>query len=163
MTEYRIELEGLEDRIARLNGKLKAIVRAADRAVGVGAEIVLGEARLNLTGRVLKVDTGRLRGSLARVHERGSLESTVGTNVSYGRRHEFGFHGTESVRAHERVMRKVFGRRLKAPINVMVRAFTRQANTPERPWLRPALRDSIPRIEKTFTALVEAALTKAGA
>src|SRR6185295_20097515 len=53
-------------------------------------EIVLGEVRLNLTWKVLHVRTGRLRQSVHRSHQTGTLTATIGTNVVYARIHEFG-------------------------------------------------------------------------
>lgn len=198
-TEFRIEIEGLEERIARLNGNLAAVVKAADRAVGVGAEIVLGEARLNVTGRSLNVRTGRLRGSLSRAHEKGSLEARVGTNVVYARIHEYGGttkpHIIRAVNAKAlgpflrkggsffgpmRTSEFVFRRKDITRTGAFTRRFVRSARgrsilgfaksvqhpgsvIPARPYMRPALETSVPRIKQTFTGLVEEALAKAGA
>lgn len=68
-------------------------------------------------------------------HRAGPTSVEVGTNVVYASRHQQGFHGAEKVASHKRTMRYVFGHRLAEPIEVVVGAFTRTANTPARPFL----------------------------
>lgn len=102
-----------------------------------------------LNGQVLKVQTGRLRRSItAKTNITGDgIEGTVGTNVSYAARHEYGFQGTEVVKSYLRTAKTAWGKTLKKPVTYTVRSFTRKVNTPERSFLRSALddmRDSIP-------------------
>lgn len=68
-------------------------------------------------------------------HRSGRDFAEVGTNVAYANRHQQGFNGAEQVASHKRTMREVFGVQLAEPIEVMVGAFTRQANTPKREFL----------------------------
>lgn len=94
----------------------------------------LGPAILADAQRLVPVDTGRLLKSLDMqvrddgrlpVLEVGSFPDSDGP-VPYAAAVEFGFHGTETVRAHSR-------------LGHAVREHTRQANTPEQPYLRPAI------------------------
>ena len=83
-------------------------------------------------GKTLQLSR-RLRLSITHRATASSVE--VGTNVVYASRHQQGFHGPEQVASHKRTMRSVFGVKLLEPIEVTVGAFTRQANTPARPFL----------------------------
>ncbi len=108
----------------------------AELAKGLGAlfEDKLGPAILSDAQRLVPVDTARLLNSLdaqVRSDERlpvlevGSFPDDDGA-VEYAAAVELGFHGEEQVRAHTRNGRPV-------------RAHERHANTPEQPYLRPAL------------------------
>lgn len=91
------------------------------------------------TGRPhLNVVTGRLKQSIThRVSRSGKkIIGRFGTNVEYGPVHEYGFHGPVPVRAHIRTITQAFGRKIK-PTPVSVRAHTRQANIPARPFVGP--------------------------
>jgi phage gpG-like protein len=76
--------------------------------------------------------TGKLAQSIThRVYED---YAEVGTNISYGAFHEFGFQGTVMVSAFTR-------RRGKSGYPWPVSAHTRRINYAGRPFLRPALDD----------------------
>lgn len=85
------------------------------------------------------VDTGRLEGSIGHqvVVDTGRVELQVGSfpddegPVEYAPAVELGFHGDVSVRAHTR--------RGRDGAEHPVREYVRRANTPEQPYLRPAL------------------------
>jgi len=83
-------------------------------------------------GKTLQLSR-RLFQSITHRASRNAVE--IGTNVVYAGRHNDGFHGTEHVGGHKRIMRKVFGLDLKEPIDVIVPAFTRQGNTPQREFV----------------------------
>ncbi|OVE46693.1 hypothetical protein [Chromobacterium violaceum] len=117
----------VETTIGRLTLKLLAKVKAE-----------------KLSGQVLKVRTGRLRRSInRRIAGAGttSIAGFVGTNVEYGRRHELGFHGTETVREHLRLVKQAWGKPLRFPVFARVQAHSRQVDYPARSFLRSALRD----------------------
>jgi phage virion morphogenesis protein len=78
-------------------------------------------------------DTARLKQSIRAIAGADTVQ--VGTNVVYARRHQEGFEGTEQVASHKRVIRKIFGRTLSEPIEVVIPAFARTAHTPARPFL----------------------------
>ena len=109
-----------------------------------------------LSGQVLNVRTGRLRRSINhRLLDMGTTSpaGTVGTNVSYGRTHELGYNGP--VKAHLRLIKQAFGRPLKSP--VFVQMPSRTMSMPERSFLRSALMELGPDIEReTLTAVKEA-------
>jgi len=98
--------------------------------------------RNKLSGQVLKVRTGRLRRSIGSVVEDSGdvVSGIVSTPVKYAPPHEFGFHGTVSVREHMREIKQAFGRSI-APKQIMVREHTMKMNLPERSFLRSELRD----------------------
>lgn len=95
-----------------------------------------------LSGQALKVRTGTLRRSIGQVviEDGGKVAGVVSTNVKYGRVHEYGFAGTESVRASLRTVKQAFGRPIE-PRQVNVRAHSRRVNLPARSFLRSALAD----------------------
>lgn len=141
---------------ARLRAAPVAIRGALAVALQRCALELLTRAKEKLGGSVLKVKTGRLRRSLNyKMTESGSgsVSATVGTNVIYAARHEYGFHGVENVRAHLRTIKSAFGKPI-APVTFTVPAHARQANTPERSFLRSSLRELQPgfmtRIEKVI-------------
>ncbi|MCW3835973.1 phage virion morphogenesis protein [Sphingomonas canadensis] len=83
-------------------------------------------------GKTLQLSR-RLLLSIARRVGRDFVE--VGSNLPYAARHQNGFNGTEQVRSHRRRITQAFGRALAEPIEVVVGAFSRKANTPARPYL----------------------------
>lgn len=95
-----------------------------------------------LSGQVLNVRTGTLRRSIDQLvtETSDSIVGKVSTNVGYGKKHEYGFTGTETVEAHLRQVKKAWGRTI-TPKEVMVRSYTRKVDLPERSFLRSALRD----------------------
>ncbi|MGH6980095.1 MAG: hypothetical protein ACREFC_02710, partial [Stellaceae bacterium] len=66
---------------------------------------------------------------------------TVGVGeVPYAGLREYGFHGTETVRAHLRLIKEAFGRPI-APREIAVRSYTRRVDYPAHSYLRTALAD----------------------
>lgn len=114
-----------------------------------------------LSGQVLNVRTGTLRRSInERVEQQAtSTTGTVGTNVDYAARFEYGFHGSETVKAHQRTIRQVFGKPIDERV-IQVRSFTRQANQPERSFLRSALHDMEAQIKADMAAALRQAVKK---
>lgn len=112
-----------------------------------------------LSGQVLKTRTGTLRRSINRrqMETATGIRATVGTNVAYAAIHEYGFDGTQTVRAHMRQITRAFGRPLAASVMVSVGGFERHVNMPERSFLRSALAERRPAI----LAALEAAVAKA--
>lgn len=121
-----------------------AIVKSVARsALKLQSEVM--ENRLS--GQVLNVRTGNLRRSIhQRVTNTGSaVIGEVNTNVRYGIAHEYGFAGNVNVKASLRQVKQAFGKPLKSPRYVHVRAHTRDVKLPERSFLRSALRDLTPK------------------
>lgn len=113
-----------------------------------------------LSGQVLNIRTGNLHRS---IHQQvtssgGLVVGEVNTNVRYGVAHEYGFAGTVNVKASMRQIRQAFGRPLKSPRYVQIRAHSRNVKLPERSFLRSALRDMKPKIEADLQKSIERAL-----
>lgn len=102
--------------------------------------------RQKLQGQVLNHRSGWLSSHVvaAPVEDLGtSARVTVGVSTSavpYAAIHEFGFHGTEQVKAHTRIQTMCFGRSIE-PVTVEVGAFSRVMNMPERSYMRSSLRE----------------------
>ena len=124
-----------------VEAKLRQVV---SRWVSWAYTVVTNEIKLNLSGRVLKVDTGRLRSSIdinSRVRPTGF---TVGTNVKYGIAWEFGF------RVPARTIVPVKRKALKFMIGgrTLFRKKVEQPtrNVAARPFIRPAVENNLEKI-----------------
>lgn len=113
-----------------------------------------------LSGQVLHVRTGTLRRSInAQVFDKGSsIYGVVGTNVKYAPPHEFGFSGSQQVKAHLRMMKTAWGHPVRNPRKIMVNAHQRQVNLPERSFLRSALAEMGPEIKLELEGAVNLAI-----
>lgn len=150
--DFRIDIEGvaaIEQRLALLAarfGDLKPLMNTIGQTLATDSEDNFegehspdgvpwkpSQRVIDHGGKTLQTEARRLRLSITYLAGASSVE--VGTNVVYARRHNEGFHGTEQVASHKRVMREVFGVRLAEPIEVTVGAFTRRGNTPKRQFL----------------------------
>jgi HK97 gp10 family phage protein len=146
-------------RLEAMPGKLKdGIGRAVlSLAVELQGNVMSGK----LSGQVLKVRTGTLRRSITQKVDIGedSVSGTVGTNVTYAARHEYGFTGTESVKAHLRTITQAFGRPLKeGSKQISVRAFSRKIDYPAHSFLRSALAEMESKIREQLASAVQAAV-----
>ena len=116
-----------------------------------------------LSGQVLKNRTGTLRRSINyKIGGKGTnnISATVGTNIEYARIHEFGFHGAVSIKAHMRMQVMAFGKAMKNPHSVSVRAHTANVNFPERSFLRSALDDKREQIKIELMATLKEVVKK---
>jgi phage gpG-like protein len=113
-----------------------------------------------LQGQVLNVKTGRLQRSInqAMVTSQDSVMGVVSTNVVYAKPHEYGFHGTVTVKQHLRMITQAFGKELKEPVQVTVSAHTMTMNLPERSFLRSALADMRGEIQQGINDAVKQGL-----
>lgn len=153
-------LVGDQELIARLERFSPELQKSLQGGVSRLALKLLAHVKEDkLSDQVLHVRTGRLRRSInQRVESSGSaVYGSVGTNVSYARRHELGFNGTESVRAHLRMMKTAFGREVKNPRQIQVNAFSRRVNYPAHSFLRSALSDMRDEINAGLQQAVESA------
>ena len=157
----RMEFIGGDVLAAVLRSYGDKVQTAIVQSVGRSALRLQREVMQNrLSGQVLNVRTGNLRRS---IHQRvtntgGAVIGEVNTNVRYGKAHEYGFAGTVNVKASLRQVRQAFGRPLKSPRYVQVRAHSRNVRLPERSFLRSALRDMRPMIEADLQKSIEGAL-----
>lgn len=108
---------------------------------------------LNAAKRNAPIKTGRLRRSihLELFRDAVVIGGIVGTNVEYAARFEHGFKGAENVRAFTRKQTMAWGHPI-TPRMVNVRPFTRNANTPARPFLAPALESTVPTLPDRLRA-----------
>ncbi len=79
-------------------------------------------------------DTGRLQSSITKRLDRTSKTLEIGTNVDYATTHQFGL-GKVRIPQHTKLINHVFGKPLDAPKKVKVKAHTKNANIPARPFL----------------------------
>lgn len=139
------EVRGDREVVGRLDSlpdRLRVVLRAKVYSLVLRLEDHIKTQKLS--GQVLNVVTGRLRRSIfSKVTETQDAiigEVSSSGDVKYAARHEFGFSGQETVRAHTREIKQAFGQIIE-PKTVAVRAFTRQANTPERSFMRSSFND----------------------
>jgi len=111
-----------------------------------------------LSGQVLKNRTGTLRRSINKkiTVTDTSIIGSVGTNVSYAKYQELGFHGSENIREHLRHISQAFGRPIE-PMDVTVHSHTRKVDYAGHPFLRPALREMSDQIRADIDAALRAA------
>ena len=167
----RIELQvrGLNEAALKLKLLPDQVSRAMRVAMSRSIEKVYRRVADNLTGRALRVDTGRLRQSLQTSVAIDGSSAKIGTNVEYASIHEFGgttkphvirprgkallfldprFSGT--IRQHQALLTKAGKIRRSARIGVVYARSVQHpgAMMPARPYLRPALRESVDDISE---------------
>lgn len=174
----RIEIKGTEAVMAALSRKPVALRRAIGLGLRDGSKVVLRRATENLTGKVLNVKTGLLR-RLQWVADVDAGVAQVGTNVEYAAIHEFGGKTRPHTIAAKHagalafaktslggslLIRNRKGKVKQSDYNRGLLVIRQEVNhpgsvIPARPYLRPALRDSIPEIrdsiEKRIGELLE--------
>lgn len=152
MTVTIVGDEKLTQKFAAVYPTLETQLEQATARAALGLLRHVKEDKLN--GQVLNVRTGRLRRSITmRVDTAAStVTGWVGTNVAYAARFEYGFDGTETVRAF---MRRAPGGKKKDARTVPVRSFTRKVHTPARSFLGSAYDDQ----RADITAQLRAAAT----
>ncbi|GLR26514.1 phage virion morphogenesis protein [Limnobacter litoralis] len=108
-----------------------------------------------LHGQLLRQRSGRLARSINQrvVEDDLKVTGSVGTNVSYGKVHELG--GTFKVPQHMRMMRQAFGRPIKEPRLVTVRAHS--VTFPQRSFLQSSLDEMRNAIVSRLTAAAQKA------
>jgi hypothetical protein len=151
-----LNADAVRDRLAALPDKADSALRAA------ATDLV---ARLrdrvdgNLSDGVLNARTGALRASLAAgLAQGGGIAATVSASTPYAAFQEYGFSGSESVRAHLRLQAQAFGRPIR-PVEVQVRSYSRQVDYPAHSYLRSALADLSSDISDGISAAVAEALS----
>jgi phage gpG-like protein len=97
-------------------------------------------AKLNIRRHGL-IDTGRLINSIQyEFFKDGKTEGVkIGSfNVPYAAVHEFGYRGTMTIKTHQRMITKAWGRSID-PRSVTVPTHERRVYIRARPYVRPAL------------------------
>jgi hypothetical protein len=140
-----------------------SLLRSIQKLSGDLANYVV---RTKLSGQVLKRRTGVLAGSIQPLIAQnggeiigrvGPLGGDAGKALPYARKWEYGFSGTEPVRAHSRMMTQAWGRPV-SPHLIQVRAHTRRLNLPARSFLRTSLEEN----REAITAALADAVRGAG-
>lgn len=130
----------------------------------VGALTLQLEAKVKakLSGDVLQVRTGALRRSIfSKVDDQGDAVYGIAASsgdVKYAAFFEFGFTGTEAVRAHIRHISEAFGKPLKEEIAVQVRAHDRKVDMPAHSFLRSSLAEMKDQIAAGLKQAVQGAV-----
>jgi len=126
----------------------------------LAAELAGYIQRNKLSGQVLKNRTGRLRRSITfeAKNRADSSTATVGTNVEYAHTHEHGFQGTVSVKEHLRMQKVAWGKPMKNPHEVTVRAHDMKMNIPGKRFLRGSLEENAGHIRDEYRRAVSRGL-----
>lgn len=146
----RGELVGDKAVIRSLEEQRLRVVSGVEKVVMRLTLKLLRRVKLKLSDDVLHVRSGRLRRSINAqfVGSGAKTQGEVGTNLPYGRVHEYGL--TVTVEEHMRLVKKAWGRSLKTPVQATVRQH--EARYPERSFLRSALREMGPEIKSELDA-----------
>lgn len=149
MTDFTITVQGLQEvqnKFDALPTKIQEELQVAMTALG--AEFIDYLDTTKLSGSPLHNVTGALQASFTAKTSTSSddVSLTISSDSPYAAYHEFGFHGTESVRAFTRNGHPV-------------RAFTRTVNYAGHPYFQPALDEYTPTIYADIDAAVQKALT----
>jgi murein DD-endopeptidase MepM/ murein hydrolase activator NlpD len=147
---------------AAVADRLAALAPQADAALAGAADDLTERLRSlvdrKLSGEVLNARTGALRASLrAGVEQASGIVGSVSAAAPYARFQEYGFAGTESVRASTRRISRAFGRAI-APVTAPVRAHDRRVDYPAHSYLRSALAELAPDIGSALRAAMAEAL-----
>lgn len=131
--------------------------RLADTIYALCIKLVGHIQQDKLQGQVLHHRSGRLQRSIHAnpIRTEGTkIIGEVGTNVEYAAVHEYGL--TVTVSEHLMLVKQAWGRPLKEPKEVTVRAH--KATYPERSFLRSALKDMAPEIRHALTTAAESVM-----
>lgn len=155
MSDYRVDADV---DFNQMNERVKAEIRRTINALTLKLQRTVQEDML--TGQRLKVQSGRLRGSVSsKVEEdKDIIEGTVGAGgamVRYAFIHEFGLTGALGIKAHLRQIKQVFGRPI-SPTQIQVKAHTRNVRFPELRYMR----DSLDLIAKIVPKNIDAAIQR---
>jgi len=154
-------LFGVEKIVLQLTESPHFMQDALNKSVSRMALRLLARVKTDkLSGQVLKVRTGRLRRSINQrvVREGKGVYGYVGTNVEYGRAHEFGFKGAVSVRAQLREVKQAFGKPLQDAKSVFVQSHSHKVTLPRRSFLRSALLEMDREIKVEMCNAIHSAL-----
>lgn len=123
-----------------------------------------------LSGPRSKTRLGVISGDLRRSIEKGKPGNiyrlsgntlVMGSNLPYAAAHEYGFKGSANIPSHVREVKAIYGR-YRGVVRQFVSAHSRKMNLPERPYLRPALKDSIKVARSIINDMAQKSLREAG-
>jgi hypothetical protein len=123
----------------RLEARLAAVMQR------LGSELQ-DRVRDQLSGGALRQRSGRLASGIEL--DIASAGNSIAVSIDaggvpYAAYEEYGFHGTETVRAHLRTIREAFGRAI-APRTIAIQSYARRVDYPAHSFLRSALSEIAP-------------------
>lgn len=140
------------------NARVRHEIRSTITALTLKLERTIKEDML--TGQRLRVQSGRLRGSLvSKVSDLSAdvVEGVVtagGAHVKYALVHEFGLVASVAIKQHLRQIKQAFGKAI-TPRAVMVQAHTRNVKFPEKRYMRDSLLEVAKIVPKNIEKAVE--------
>lgn len=154
MSDYRVDSQVNFD---EMNNRVRFEIRRTINALTLRLQRIVQEDMLS--GQRLKVQSGRLRGSVSsKVEEdKDSIEGTVGAGgalVPYAPAHEFGLNGALGVKAHLRMIKQAFGRPI-SPVQVNIKAHSRNVRFRELRFMRDSLDNVAKIVPKNIDAAIE--------
>lgn len=158
MSDYRVDADvDFND----VNERVRAEIRRTVNALTLKLQRTIQEDML--TGQRLNVQSGRLRGSVSSKVEEDKewIEGTVGAGgalVPYAVAHEFGLKGAMAIKAHLRMIKKVFGQPI-TPRQIMIKAHSRKVDMKERRFMRDSLDEVAKIVPKNIDAAIERGLS----
>lgn len=158
MSNYRVDADVDFNEV---NERVRAEIRRTVNALTLKLQRTIQEDML--TGQRLNVQSGRLRGSVSSKVEEDKdwIEGTVGAGgalVPYAPAHEFGLKGAMAVKAHLRMIKKVFGQPI-TPRQIMIKAHSRKVDMKERRFMRDSLDEVAKIVPKNIDAAIERGLS----
>ena len=158
MSDYRVDADVDFNEV---NERVRAEIRRTVNALTLKLQRTIQEDML--TGQRLNVQSGRLRGSVSSKVEEDKdwIEGTVGAGgalVSYAFAHEFGLKGAMAIKAHLRMIKKVFGQPI-TPRQIMIKAHSRKVDMEERRFMRDSLDEVANIVPKNIDAAIERGLS----
>lgn len=158
MSDYRVDADVDFNEV---NERVRAEIRRTVNALTLKLQRTIQEDML--TGQRLNVQSGRLRGSVSsKVEEdKDRIEGTVGAGgalVPYAFAHEFGLKGAMAIKAHLRMIKKVFGQPI-TPRQIMIKAHSRKVDMKERRFMRDSLDEVAKIVPKNIDAAIERGLS----
>lgn len=158
MSDYRVDADVDFNEV---NERVRAEIRRTVNALTLKLQRTIQEDML--TGQRLNVQSGRLRGSVSSKVEEDNdwIEGTVGAGgalVPYAFAHEFGLKGAMAIKAHLRMIKKVFGQPI-TPRQVLIKAHSRKVDMKERRFMRDSLDEVAKIVPKNIDAAIQRGLS----
>lgn len=147
---FRGSVTGGRETAKKLRGEAKQVREAVRKTMGrLVLELMVKVKRDKLSGQALNVRTGRLRRSITqRIEVHGTtIEGVVGTNVEYGKFHEYGL----GLKVKDELKKQREGFKAGLTANKPLSA----DNLPPGSFLRSALKEMKPRIREEFRQAVK--------
>ncbi len=153
--------DAVAERLRSLPERLGARLAAAMQRLG---DRLQDSVAAKLDGAVLQRRSGRLAGAVAfEIETSGEgIGARLGVDpvaIPYAAYQEFGFRGTETVRAQLRTIKQAFGRPI-AERQVPVASHDRRVDYPAHSFLRAALDEAAPGVMPEFTEAVAATVSE---